>query len=149
MEKVGEITAVRGRQLEVTFCRPQDCGHCHACEGGQKATVIRLDGEGRVGDYASVRLPGSTVFKASMLAYVLPIAGLFAGMLIGRLAAPDQALASALCGVIGLAVCLLAVFLTEKARMRSEKWKPVLTQVFPRELYESKGDNSNDHESDE
>ena len=34
MEKVGEITGIRGGKLEVSFCRPKDCGHCHACDGG-------------------------------------------------------------------------------------------------------------------
>ena len=149
MEKVGEITAVRGRQLEVTFCRPQDCGHCHACEGSQEPTVIRVEDEGRVGDYASVQLPGSTVFKASLLAYALPIGGLFAGMLAGRLIRPENALISALGGVIGLAASLLAVFLTEKGRAGSDRWRPVLTKVYPRELYESKGDETHDHGTDE
>ncbi len=149
MEKVGEITAVRGDQLEISFCRPQDCGHCHACEGGQQATVIRIEGQGRVGDYASVRLPGSTVFKASLLAYALPVGGLFVGMLIGRLLRPEQPMVSAVGGLAGLGISLLAVVLTEKARARSEKWQPVLTAVYPRELYQTKGEETHDHKSDE
>lgn len=149
MEKVGEITAVHGSMLEVTFCRPKDCGHCHACEGGQKPTVVRVAGEGRVGDYASVQLPGSTVFKASLLAYALPIGGLFAGMLLGQMIRPDQPIAAAVGGAAGLGLSLLAVFSTEKIRASSARWKPVLTKVFPRELYEPKGDNSDDHQSDQ
>ena len=149
MEKVGQITAVHGKLLEITFCRPEDCGHCHACEGGQKPTVICLEGEGRVGDFASVQLPGSTVFKASMLAYVLPIAGLFAGMLIGQAVWPGSPMAPAVCGAAGLSISLLAVWVTEKSRSSSSRWRPVLTKVYPRELYESKGADTHDHQSDQ
>ena len=42
MERIGEITAMDGDVAEVTFCREKDCGQCHACEGGEKRTVLRL-----------------------------------------------------------------------------------------------------------
>ena len=76
MQKIGEITAADRGTLEVTFCRPEDCGHCHACDGGQKPTVLRLSSAGQacsVGDFAEVELPTGTVVKASLLAYALPL----------------------------------------------------------------------------
>ena len=84
MERTGTITAVSGDTLEVTFCRPGDCEKCHACIGGEKKHVLLVKGEGHVGDVAVVSLPEQTIVKASALAYLLPLAGLFVGMLLGR-----------------------------------------------------------------
>ena len=104
MERTGTITAVSGDTLEVTFCRPGDCEKCHACIGGEKKHVLLVKGEGHVGDVAVVSLPEQTVVKASALAYLLPLAGLFIGMLLGALVAPQSETAgSAIGGVIGLA----------------------------------------------
>ena len=108
MERTGTITAVSGDTLEVTFCRPGDCEKCHACIGGEKKHVLLVKGEGHVGDVAVVSLPEQTVVKASALAYLLPLAGLFIGMLLGALIAPQSETAgSAIGGVIGLAAALI------------------------------------------
>ena len=45
MERIGEVTAVRGEYLEITFCRPSDCEKCQACQGGQKVTKLHLKGK--------------------------------------------------------------------------------------------------------
>ena len=89
MERTGTITAVSGDTLEVTFCRPGDCEKCHACIGGEKKHVLLVKGEGHVGDVAVVSLPEQTVVKASALAYLLPLAGLFVGMRAGCAAERD------------------------------------------------------------
>ena len=141
MERVGEITAVRGRLLEVTLCRPEDCDHCHACDGGQKRTVVTVEGEGRVGDLAAVELPTGTVVKASLLAYALPIAGLIGGIGIGALVFPDTQAGAAVLGLAGLAVCLSVILFTEKKRRGNPAWQPVLTRVLPKELYAQKDQN--------
>ena len=143
MEKVGEITGKQGELLEVTFCRPQDCGHCHACEGGAEPTVLRLRGEGQIGDYAVVSLPGSTVVKASLLAYVLPIAGLLGGMAIGSALGGEGGVWVAVGGAAGLGLTLGAVWLTERFRSRSARWQPTLTRVLPRSLYEKQEEETN------
>lgn len=102
MERTGTITAVSGDTLEVTFCRPGDCEKCHACIGGEKKHVLLVKGEGHVGDAAVVSLPEQTIVKASALAYLLPLAGLFIGMSLGALVAPQSETAgSAIGGVIG------------------------------------------------
>ena len=134
MEKIGEITAVKGGALEVTFCRPDDCEHCHACDGGQKRTVVTVVGEGQVGDYAAVELPTGTVVKASLLAYALPLAGLLGGMALGS--ALGTSVLAAVCGLIGLGITGGIVALTEKKRQANPKWQPVLVRVLPRAWYQ-------------
>ncbi len=142
MRRIGEITADCGAEWEVTFCRPEDCANCHACEGGQEATSIRVGKEGfpaALGDWACVDLPTGTVVKASLLAYALPIAGLLAGLLLGTLfPAEDTSLISALCGLAGLGLCVGAVALGDRHRRSSSAWQPKLVRVLPRAVYEVK-----------
>ena len=133
MEKIGEITAADRATFEVTFCRPEDCGHCHACEGGQKPTVLRVDRAGQtaaIGDLAEVQLPTGTVVKASLLAYALPVAGLMGGMALGSVKGNAWAAVS---GAIGLGICVAIVALTEKKRKGNPRWQPTLVRVIPRE----------------
>ena len=150
MQKVGEITGVTAEGLEISFCRPKDCGHCHACDGGQQPTVIRVPGEGRVGDYASVELPTGTVAKASLLAYAVPIGGLLLGMLAGQAIGGGSLAGTAIGGGAGFGLSVAAILATEKSRRASAKWQPKLTRVFPKELYDdAKGDPNDDHSPDE
>lgn len=131
MERTGTITAVSGDMLEVTFCRPGDCEKCHACLGGDKKHVLLVKGEGHVGDIAVVSLPEQTLTKASALAYLVPVAGLFAGMVLGTLLAPQNTtVGSAVGGVIGLAIPLLVLTLTEKRRKQSGEYTPKLLRVL-------------------
>ena len=127
MERTGTITAVSGDTLEVTFCRPGDCEKCHACIGGEKKHVLRVKGEGHVGDAAVVSLPEQTIVKASAMAYLLPLAGLFAGMLPGALIAPQSETAGS---AIGLAAALIGLTATEKKRSQSGKYAPKLLRVI-------------------
>ena len=132
MERIGEITAVKGNWLEVTFCRPTDCGHCHACMGTKKQTTVRVKGKGNVGDAASVEIPSSTVLQASMLAYGVPLVTLMAGMFLGSALSPaNQDLGGGIGAIAGLLVGLGILMVTEKGRANNPKWTPVLKQVLP------------------
>ena len=55
MRQPGEITRVTGNMLEITFCRPEACATCNACEGGKREHVLWVQGEGQVGDIAVAR----------------------------------------------------------------------------------------------
>ena len=137
MVKVGEITAVKGDLLEVTFCRDEDCGHCHACDGKSATPMkIKVPGSGSVGDYAAVELPTGTVAQAALMAYGLPIAGILGGMLLGT--AVGGNLGAAIGGGIGFVLAIVLVRVTESRRQRSGQWQPMLQEVLPRSLYEKK-----------
>ena len=132
MEKTGEVTAVHGDWLEVTFCRPSDCDKCHACMGGPNTTTLRLQGKANVGDSVLVELPASTVTKASALAYGLPLAGLLAGMLLGDTFIPMENSLGALIGaVVGLALPLIYLLVSEKKRRSNPKWTPQIKRIIP------------------
>lgn len=132
MERTGEVTAVQGQWLEITFCRPADCEKCHACHGGQKTTFLRIRGEAKVGDYAVVSMPENTIYRASLIAYALPLAGLVIGMMLGETILPDRnSLGGVIGGVIGLAIPALIIRLTEKKRQESRRYQPELIRIIP------------------
>lgn len=132
MERTGEVTAVKGEWLEVTFYRPADCEKCNACGIGQKKASMMVRGRANLGDMAVVSMPTSTVMQASLLAYVLPLVGLFVGLFGGVALFPQAENAAGLVGaLIGLAIPLSFVLLTEKRRRQSDRWQPTLVEVVP------------------
>ena len=133
MERLGEVTAVDGQWLEITFCRPSDCDKCHACMGGNKTTTLRLKGTANVGDQALVSIPASTITQASLLAYALPLGGLLVGMMAGEALLPlENSLGTLLGAVVGLGVPLTYLVLSEKKRRSNPKWTPQLVRVIPK-----------------
>ena len=117
MERTGEVTAVRGEMLEITFCRPADCEKCNACHGGSKQTTLTLKGQAAPGDLAVVDMPVKTLMEASALAYGLALVGL-SGKACSR--ASLLPATSDLGGAIGAAgracLSLIPLVITERRR---------------------------------
>ncbi len=134
MERMGEVTAVQGEMLEVTFCRPTDCEKCNACHGGQKQVSLQIRGTAKAGDRVVVEMPESMVTRASIIAYVLPLAGLMGGMAAGEMLLPGRnSLGGIIGGIVGLCAAVAGIRLTEKKRQDSPDWAPTLLRVIPRD----------------
>ena len=132
MERLGEVTRVHGKWLEITFCRPSDCDKRHACMGGAQTAALRLEGKANVGDSVLVELPASTVNIASLMAYGLPLAGMLGGMLLGDKFIPlEGSLGSLIGAVVGLAIPLAYLLRTEKNRRQNPKWTPQIKRIIP------------------
>ncbi len=131
MDRLGEVTKVDGKWLEITFCRPSDCDKCHACMGGNKTTTLRLEGTANVGDTALVSIPDSTVTLASLMAYGIPLAGLLIGMFIGDKLIPlGNSLGAFIGAAAGLALALTYIVISEKKRRRDPRWSPQIKQII-------------------
>lgn len=132
MDRLGEVTRVDGKWLEITFCRPSDCDKCHACMGGNKTTTLRLEGKANVGDKALVSMPDSTITQASLIAYGIPLAGLLIGVFAGDAIGPAENSLGALIGAgVGLALPLIILMATERSRRKNPKWSPQLKRIIP------------------
>lgn len=132
MDRLGEVTHVDGKWLEITFCRPSDCDKCHACMGGNKTTILRLEGKANVGDKALVSMPDSTITQASLIAYGIPLAGLLIGVFAGEAIGPAENSLGALIGAgVGLTLPLIILMATERSRRKNPKWSPQLKRIIP------------------
>ena len=132
MDRLGEVTRVDGKWLEITFCRPSDCDKCHACMGGNKTTTLRLEGKANVGDKALVSMPDSTITQASLIAYGIPLAGLLIGVFAGEAIGPAENSLGALIGAgVGLALPLIILMATERSRRKNPKWSPQIKRIIP------------------
>ena len=85
MTRTGDVIKVKPGMVRVAFCRPDACAKCGACEGGKKETVLWLKGTASVGDTAVVDIPERILFKASVIAYLLPLVLFLGGLLLGNL----------------------------------------------------------------
>ncbi len=133
MERTGEVTAVNGEWLEITFCRPADCEKCHACIGGPKTISVKVRGKANPGDFAVVQMAVKTVTAATLLAYGLPLVGLMAGMFLGEWLLPaESSLGGILGGAVGLLLPIAGLLLTEKRRQKDPRWEANLLRVIPR-----------------
>lgn len=131
MERLGEVTKVEGKWLEITFCRPSDCDKCHACMGGSKTMTLRLQGKAKVGDKALVSMPASTITSASLMAYGMPLAGMLIGMFAGSKLLPlENSLGTIIGAAIGLLLPIIGLVATEKKRRSNPKWTPQLVRII-------------------
>ncbi|MBR4080313.1 MAG: SoxR reducing system RseC family protein [Clostridia bacterium] len=132
MERIGQVTAVNGDELEITFCRPSDCEKCNACHGGKSQTTLILKGKANVGDGAVVKMPVKSFMQASATAYVFPLVALLGGMFIGAAIFPaEQDIAGLIGAAVGLGVSMIALKLTEKRRSKDPRWQPQLVEIIP------------------
>lgn len=132
MERTGEVTAVHGEYIEVTFCRPADCEKCNACRGGKSQTTLTLKAKAAVGDYAVVQMPVKSFMQASAMAYVLPLVALLAGMFIGGALFPaSQDVAGLIGALVGLGAAMAGLKLTESSRRKDPRWQPTLVEIIP------------------
>ena len=133
MERIGEVTAIHGEYIQITFCRPADCEKCNACHGGKAKTTLTLKGKANLGDAAVVQMPVKTFMQASAMAYVMPLVALLAGMFIGAALFPAKQDIAGLAGaLVGLGVALAALKITEAARRKDPRWQPQLVEIIPK-----------------
>lgn len=130
MRQPGEITQVKNGMMQITFCRPEACAACNACEGGKKEHSIWVRGEGRIGEIAIVDMPGRMVVKASAIAYGLPLLLLLAGMILGNVLTSGTDAGTAAGAAAGLAAGLGILKLTEKRRRDREEWSPKVVDIL-------------------
>ena len=147
MLRTGTVVACEDSQLTVLFERPEACEKCGACGGrrhGHRITLPVPAGDATVGDQVSVDMPEARVVSASALAYLIPLAGLLAGLILGarqaERAAPGMSpdLFAALCALAGLATSLPVLMLADRAIRGKARWTPRIVAVLPaaREMQE-------------
>lgn len=113
----------RDGRLMAEVVRTEACQQCRACQFGQTASVLveLPKGEYRPGDTVELTLEDSRFARASLLAYGLPVALLFAGLIVAALANLSEVW-QAICALAGLVAGLATIKLLEPRlrRLRPE-----------------------------
>ncbi len=123
MKQMGKVIAVHEGSASVRFARSEMCGDCHACfRMGENETEIELENTlgASVGDTVYIQLHESSVLKASLIMYGVPLLALLLGVLC---CAPLGDLYAALGGLLlsGAAFFLLHALEPRFAKMRQFK----------------------------
>ena len=110
-----EATVVeRDGRLMAEVVRTEACQQCRACQFGQTASVLveLPEGDYRPGDTVELTLEDSRFARASLLAYGVPVALLFAGLLLAVFLGLSEVW-QAVCALSGLALGLLLIKMLE------------------------------------
>ena len=140
MTNKGIVKEVNGEMLTVEFERHEACGDCHACMHGSTDCAkhtVKLRGKANVGDRVVVEMDNSQVMAASAAAYLIPFAGLAAGLTLGyvlggAITAINSELLMALTGIGGTAVAYLIMRALDPKLSRG-RWEPRIVSVTPPE----------------
>ena len=131
MIRSGKVVKAAGKLLHVCFERPEMCQHCGAC-GHKQESLVTLYGDARVGDTVIVDMPEGQLLRLSLITYLIPLAGLILGMLLGsRLFASEQM--TALLGGVALVLCLVPVVLYDRHCRKTGKRTPTIIDVIKNE----------------
>lgn len=128
MLQTGKVVSAENGIMEVCFERPEACAHCGAC--GQKAeSLVRIPGDAPVGSRIQVDMPEKQVLKASLIAYVIPLLLLLAGISLGSMLFEQQAL-SAVTGIVLMAASFFILRWIDKKTSRKAGWTPRVVKVI-------------------
>ena len=86
LRQTGKVVELKGKLAVVRFQRSDACGHCNACfHFGSNEADIEIDNscDAGVGDIVAIELHSGSMFKASAIAYGIPLIGLILGVFIG------------------------------------------------------------------
>ena len=130
MIRTGRVVEAKGGSLKVCFDRPEMCASCGKCGAhGVHQELVTVQGEADVGNWVQVEMPDAQIVKVSLIAYVIPLVFLMAGLVIGQNVLGTDAWAAGL-GIGLMAVGLFIVRLIDRRLGGRPGWKPRLVNVF-------------------
>ena len=117
-------------RLMAEVVRSEACQACRACNFGQQERVYIDIGDLQCaeGDRVTVDIDEGSVSRASVVAYGLPVAALFAGLMLGTLIS-GRDYVQALCALAGLAAGLAAVRILDKKLKKTGRYTPRVSVI--------------------
>jgi len=134
LRQTGRVIETKQNNMAVVrFQRSDACGHCNACfTFGSTEADIEIDNicNARVGDIVSIELHSGSMFKASAIAYGIPLIGLIVGAILGSRIGDIYA------AVGGILLCGGTFFILRGLNPRFERmgeFKPRMIEIVGRE----------------
>lgn len=139
----GTITRVTGDKAWVLVKRSEMCeccssrGICHTLGGGKnmEAEAVNTAG-GRVGDRVRIKISTGSLWKISLLFYMIPVLALVLGALVGLMVAnqlrSDPELMSALLAIVFAGLSLLAIKWIARTMQHKREYIPEVDKIISR-----------------
>ncbi len=135
MIRTGKVVKEEKNGVMVCFERLAACAGCNACGRDKKETTVFVYGQAKPGSIVQVELPDAQVLKASLLTYLLPLAGFIGGLFLGAAIFGQKDWAMVLGGLVGLALSAIFLKVTDKRLGRLHPWQPHIVADQDNELF--------------
>lgn len=141
MENIGLVKSVKENIATVEVRRASACGeNCASCKGGCAPTNHYITATNEVdasaGQYVKLEMENKHVLGAAFLVYIVPLAGMILGILLGIVAVENLGYAASK-EFIGFAVGLLFLMIfyfvisaIDKKIKQSKKMEVVITKII-------------------
>lgn len=137
MDRAGIVVSQMGDYSKVKLVRHTACGNCGACQLGDEQKDIMLIAKNvakaKAGDLVEVTMATNSVLSAAFIMYIIPLAGLFVGLLLGNALFPGKDVYTALLGVIFMAMMFVIIKLNDKRFLKNEKYTAQILRVLQSE----------------
>ncbi len=133
MERTGVIVSEADGLSKVKLLRHTACGNCGACQLGDDQKDVHLMAQNPlkacVGDMVEVSMPSNGVLSAAFIMYVIPLIGLFIGMVLGTVLFDGKEWAAGLFGLLVMVAAFVIIKISEKKFLRNDKYTAVIQSI--------------------
>lgn len=137
MDRAGIVVSQMGEYSRVKLVRHTACGNCGACQLGDDQKDIMLVAKNAVkakdGDLVEVSMETGGVLSAAFIMYILPLVGLFIGLLIGQTFFKSSDAITALLGLGSMTAIYVVIKLNDKRFLRNEKYTAKILKILQSE----------------
>ena len=135
MKEIGTVVQLEKKRALVVFERSSACKHCGACQradGAQMQVWLPNEKNAQVGDKVRVELGAKSMLRATWLAYIFPLAMLFAGVGLGYWLAPENSreLIAAFAGLIGAGLAYVLLRMNNKRFEKDVTLQPQICEIL-------------------
>lgn len=134
------IEIVDNKTARLKVQRHSACASCGKCKTTSERKDVLIDADNsigaKIGDYVEINMDNVNVLKATSIAYLLPLAGLFIGTLItyfvlqNNSASLNLELISGIVGIIFMAITFCFIKNKDKKFKDSKNFVPEITKIL-------------------
>ena len=137
MDRAGIVVSEMGEYSKVKLVRHTACGNCGACQLGDEQKDIMMIAKNAVhakkGDLVEVSMATNSVLSAAFIMYVIPLAGLFIGLLLGQMLFAGKDIMTAFLGLIFMGLTFVIIKLNDKRFLKNEKYTAQILTILQSE----------------
>lgn len=139
MEQVGFVRRLIDDKAELEVRRASGCGSCNGCGGGCEVqahiVTIKNSVNARVGDFVELKGEANSIFKYTLIVYMIPFIFLIGGIALGNMyfksiGNPNFELLSFATGILFLVISYFILKVIDKKIEKRDKSTIVMTKIL-------------------